>query len=140
MRAESVGVKVEYDIAFEGKSDISMYDLIDILGILLDNAIEAVKDSNGLNKIKFQLIEGEQLEICVKNPVEDISNNDIEKFYREGYSTKGDNRGLGLSKIKEYQKKYNYDIFTHLINEVEEKWIEFRIVFVNQKQYSLKNI
>lgn len=132
MRAESVGVKVEYDIAFEGKSDISMYDLIDILGILLDNAIEAVKDSNGLNKIKFQLIEGEQLEICVKNPVEDISNNDIEKFYREGYSTKGDNRGLGLSKIKEYQKKYNYDIFTHLINEVEEKWIEFRIVFVNQ--------
>ena len=98
----------------------------------MDNAIEAVKDSNGLNKIKFQLIEGEQLEICVKNPVEDISNNDIEKFYREGYSTKGDNRGLGLSKIKEYQKKYNYDIFTHLINEVEEKWIEFRIVFVNQ--------
>ena len=101
------------------------------MGVLIDNAIEAVNTQNVVKKIIFALKDSKPLEISVKNPVKNISNNDIERFYQNGYSTKGEKRGLGLSKIKEYQKQYKYNIFTHLTNTEEEQWIEFKIVFDN---------
>lgn len=131
LRAEELGIKVEYDIIYEENANISIYTLIDILGVLIDNAIEAVNTQNVVKKIIFALKDSKPLEISVKNPVKNISNNDIERFYQNGYSTKGEKRGLGLSKIKEYQKQYKYNIFTHLTNTEEEQWIEFKIVFDN---------
>ena len=127
-KAEQYGIEIEYDIAYTDNTEFSVYDLVDIIGILLDNAIEAVIENNVAKKILFQLIDYDGIKLCVKNPIVNISNNDIEKFFKDGYSTKDSGTGIGLSKIKEYQKKYKYNIYTRIIHETECDWIEFQIV------------
>lgn len=128
VNAEHAGIEVEYDISFTGNTLIAIYDLIEIIGIFMDNAIEALAGSELPQKIIFALNDYEGLDISVKNPVINISNKDIEKFFEKEYTTKISGSGIGLSKIKEYQKKYKYSIFTSIKKENDVKWIEFRVV------------
>lgn len=128
VNAEHAGIEVEYDISFTGNTLIAIYDLIEIIGIFMDNAIEALAGSELPQKIIFSLNDYEGLDISVKNPVANISNKDIEKFFEKEYTTKSYGNGIGLSKIKECQKKYKYSIFTSIKNENYVKWIEFRVV------------
>ena len=125
--AEQVGIEIEYDISFTGNTLIVLYDLIEIVGVLMDNAIEAVTGSKLPQKIKFLLNDYNGLYISIKNPVINISYNDIEKFFEKEYTTKVSGSGIGLSKIKEYQKKYKYNIYTCINKESDFQWIEFRI-------------
>lgn len=76
---------------------IPAYELCRMMGILVDNAMEAVEP---LNEKKFDLIlakPGECILIVVKNPV--ASPVPLEKIWQEGYSTKGEGRGLGLASL-----------------------------------------
>lgn len=73
-------------------------DMCKILGILLDNAIEASIESE--QKILNIKMANEESNMCI-----DISNSfknkpDVNKIFDKGYSTKGDNRGLGLNTVK----------------------------------------
>lgn len=90
--------------------------------------IEAVAGSELIKKIVFELNDYKGLNLCVKNAVADISNKDIEKFFEKGYTTKESGRGIGLSKIKEYQKKYNYSIYARLVKQKEIEWLELKII------------
>lgn len=128
VKAEQCGIEVEYDIAYTENTSISLYDLVEIIGIMIDNAIEAVHEKDFCKKIIFELKDYEGLFLCVRNPVANISNNDIEKFFKSGYTTKNSGSGIGLCKIREYQKKYKYDIYTHILDENNVEWIEFKIV------------
>ena len=49
-----------------------------------------------------------QLHFMVTNSYEDSEN--IERFFDLGYSSKGQNRGIGLSKLKHMVNKYNGEI------------------------------
>lgn len=126
--AEQYGIEVEYNIAYIGTTKMSVYDLIEIIGILIDNAVEALKESELPKKIVFELKAYSGVELSVSNPVDNISNSDIEKFFVNGYTTKAAGSGIGLAKIKEYQKKYTFDIFAQLKEKKQNKWIEFKIV------------
>lgn len=128
IRAEACGIDIEYDVEHTGKTKISIYDLIEIIGILMDNAVEALKENDVPKKIAFDLKDYKGLDLCVRNPVVNISNRDIERFFINGFTTKSSGKGIGLSKVKEYQGKYKFDIFTRLIENDSNKWIEFRIV------------
>lgn len=127
INAEQVGIEVEYDISFTGNTLIIIYDLVEIIGILMDNAIEAVVSSDLPQKIKFEMNDYNGLYISIKNPVIHISNSDIERFFEKEYTTKPSGSGIGLSKIKEYQKKYEYSIHTGIQKENNIEWIEFRV-------------
>ena len=126
--AEQCGIEVEYNLTYKESEKVSVYDLIEIIGIFIDNAIDALKESTLPKKIIFELKDYSGLELSVSNPVDGITNNDIEKFFLNGYTTKSDGRGIGLNKIKEYQRKYKFDIFTQLKEKDQNKWIEFKIV------------
>lgn len=90
----SFDLEVMYPIE---KVSIKSLDLCRILGILLDNAIEEVKDHKG----KITLILSNQkdgLHMIVENTIH--SDIDMMKIYQKGYSTKENHSGLGLSSLK----------------------------------------
>ena len=128
IEAENRNIDVQYDIAYTNIGEIGIYDLVDIIGILLDNAIEAVTIKGVPRKIVFELRDGDGLRLLIKNPVMNISNGEIEKFFRKGYSTKGEGHGMGLNKIVELQKKYKYDVCAYIDNYSDLDWIQIGII------------
>lgn len=128
IEAENRNIDVQYDIAYTNIGEIGIYDLVDIIGILLDNAIEAVTIKGVPRKIVFELRDGDGLRLLVKNPVMNISNGEIEKFFQKGYSTKGEGHGMGLNKIVELQKKYKYDVCAYIDNYSDLDWIKIGII------------
>jgi two-component system sensor histidine kinase AgrC len=119
IRAQELGVEVEIDIV--EKIDIVNFDVIDLsrcIGILLDNAIEsAVACKKGKIKIGF-IKRNDSLMIVVINSVED-NVPPIHKIYEKGFSTKGENRGIGLSNLREVLSKYSQATLDTIIKENE---------------------
>lgn len=112
---DEIGIKYSLDIA----KDIRTVDLINmkedivlnickILGVFLDNAIEAVKDLKTKHiGIEIYLMDGD---LCV-----DITNNyegklDMNKIGSSKYTTKGGNHGYGLSLVNQIISDYP-DVF-----------------------------
>ena len=108
---DEIGIKYSLDIA----KDIRTVDLINmkedivlnickILGVFLDNAIEAVKDLKTKHiGIEIYLMDGD---LCV-----DITNNyegklDMNKIGSSKYTTKGGNHGYGLSLVNQIISDY----------------------------------
>ncbi|HEY5588178.1 MAG TPA: GHKL domain-containing protein [Candidatus Paceibacterota bacterium] len=128
VQAQSKEIDTFIDIAEDiEKIDIDVIDLCRIIGILFDNAIEAaVLCSN--SKIKFGVIKRRFSVVIV---IINSCTNDtppVYKLFKKGFSTKGINRGLGLSNVKEIvDKKYrNLTLNTtiknsELIQELEIK-------------------
>ncbi len=94
--------------------DIQITDLVRCLGILLDNAIEAVEQTPqpAIDLCLNQADDG--LLIVVQNVVD--HNVSIDEIWQTGYSTKGENRGLGLTSYQNIVDKYQ--------NVVKETTIE----------------
>lgn len=82
---------------------ISDYELCKILGILLDNAIEAAKecDEKIINVRFIKNINENKEIITIENSYKKL-NIDIDKIFEKGYSTKNDNKdhGLGLWNVR----------------------------------------
>lgn len=77
---------------------IDIIDLCRIVGILIDNAYEAAKDSKE-KFVSISFIQDECLNITIANSYN--SNVNISKIYKKNYSTKGQNRGIGLNNVRE---------------------------------------
>lgn len=87
--------------------------LVKILGILLDNAIEAAQDSanKSLDIVLFN--KNNVTKFLIKNSVKKNNNKNLEKIFDYGSSTKGENRGIGLftvKKIIENFENFKYDV------------------------------
>lgn len=85
---------------------MDIIDLCRVIGILLDNAIEASQNTPS-KSVEFGLISNENsVTIVVTNSCsEDVP--PIFKVYESGFSTKGNDRGLGLTNLKEIISSYN---------------------------------
>ena len=85
-----------------------------ILGILLDNAIEASLELADDKKIEMNII---QIDKTTDIQISNTFNNTgtpITDFNKEGFSTKGTNRGLGLSSAHEIANKLNMLLNTEI--------------------------
>ncbi|WP_099189875.1 sensor histidine kinase [Tepidibacter mesophilus] len=119
-KAISNKINLEIDIS----NDISEFyvndiDMCKIFGILLDNAIEAsIESDKKVLNIGMSNKESRTY-ITISNSFKNEP--DINKIFDKGYSTKGENRGLGLNTVKKLsQTKYpnmyvntniEYDLF-----------------------------
>lgn len=118
-KAEELGITMNFDIFMDLKTlNIKTYDLTRILGILLDNAIDACnkcdekdiyitmrKDSNSNKQL-----------IMVENTYSNKTV-DTDRIFEKGYTSKieddGKNHGLGLWEVREILKKNNnLNLFT----------------------------
>ncbi|QQK08325.1 sensor histidine kinase [Miniphocaeibacter halophilus] len=119
--AEEKNVDVFLDISdYIENINIKNVDLIRILGIILDNAIEEV-ESLGQGKVSVVFLTTKTSKIII---VENNSRKNIQKLFelkKEGFSTKGSNRGLGLSILDEILSKYKN--ITHEIQIENNKFL-----------------
>ncbi|MBP3503232.1 MAG: GHKL domain-containing protein [Clostridia bacterium] len=123
--ASEKGVKMTFDI-FTDLSNINfnIYELTRILGILLDNAIEAAQETDEkLITIEFRADNKKQLFI-IENSCTD-NNISTTKIFEKGYSTKERNSGIGLWKVHTIlAKNENVDLFTTVNNNKFRQQLE----------------
>ena len=104
IRAQELGIDVLVDIVEPvDKINMDIIDLSRTIGILLDNAIEAAIECEK-SWIKLTFIQKENFVLLV------FINSCVERtpqIFEKGFSTKGDNRGLGLYNLKEIVNKYH---------------------------------
>jgi len=93
---------------------IETIDICKILGILLDNAIEAAMESKKKNASLLITSNEESISVVVTNTFKDTPA--IDKIFNYGYSTKGKSRGIGLSIVKDIiDTKYQNILFNTII-------------------------
>lgn len=109
LEADAKGIGIKYTLSVEADMcRIPEFVMIEILGILLDNAIEAVeKVENPM--IYVRVVKEESFLIQVANTIGDLAYGNIIKFFDEGYSSKNGHQGLGLHKIAEYGQHYHFE-------------------------------
>lgn len=114
-KADELGIKIDLKVFVDLNTlKIKVYELTRILGILLDNAIEATLECD--NKfIDLEIIKDEahrRNSIIIKNTYLDKDIN-IDKIFEKSYSTKPNNTGLGLWEVRQILKKNNnLDLYT----------------------------
>ena len=114
--ADEKGIKIELSIFYDiNKLNIKIYELTRILGILLDNAIEASAECE--NKIINVTVREEPNKnrkvILIENTYNDKTIN-TETIYEKGFSTKQGNTGLGLWQVRQILKKNtNLNLYTY---------------------------
>lgn len=105
------GIKVDLYVAetlnkkslWKNYSDYSN-DISKIIGVYIDNAIEAASSTNK-KEIEIQFyIEDDNIVLCIGNTF--TGEVDLTKIDSEGYSTKGNNRGYGLPLANDLLAKY----------------------------------
>ena len=126
--ALELGINVEVELSKEiSHVKMDIIDLARILGIFLDNAIEAALETEH-PKLQFAVISSENKKVFIITNTFVDKNIPIAKLKENGASTKGEHRGIGLFHVKEivagYQNvlwdmemKHDYFIQTLTITE-----------------------
>ena len=118
-KAEKLGIDFNIEIHFDfNKIHIDIFEFSRILGIFLDNSIEAAKNSNDkiINIIIKKDNENSKDIIIIENSYSD-SKIDLDKIYEKNFSTKINNSGIGLFKVKKILKKYKNVILKTTAND-----------------------
>ena len=108
------------------KLNMKIYEFTRVLGILLDNSIEAAKECNEkiINiDIRKDINRNRQL-LIIENTYKD-KEIDTDKIYEKNYSTKEGNSGLGLWEIRQILKKNkNLNLFTSKTDKFFKQQLE----------------
>lgn len=92
---------------------VEEYEVVEILGILLDNAIEACQPHDEIHMLinRFE----NHLEIMVSNPHRHLSNATFMEMFERGFTTKNihsRDRGYGLYNVKQIVLQHNGKLIT----------------------------
>lgn len=120
--------KREINYTLDIDSDLDSIPLDDseltiILSNLINNAIEATTEIDNKKMSIYIGKEGKEHIIKVKNSTNGMTKEMLGEIFKEGFSTKGENRGYGLYNIKSIVDKYKGKIKLSL----EENMLEFHI-------------
>jgi len=126
-KLQEKGIKIDIKVrVVSSEIDTKTKDIVEILGILITNATEQVEYEKE-KCIDVHIIEGKNIVIEVLNKAKYCSAEDIEKMFSMNYSTKGDNRGIGLPVLKEIVGKYNGEVVVENKDIDENNWISFTV-------------
>lgn len=126
--AEDDGIEIDYRITSEiSQCRVPIYYVIEMLGILFDNAMEAL---NGMSRkeIFFAVCEADdKYEFLIRNPFPYVPYDDIGEWFGYEKSGKGNGRGLGLYHLKCLCEEWNCDVGCRNMEINEENWIVFYV-------------
>jgi len=116
--ATEMGLVIHLEVKFVvGNLPISRMRVCQIIGILLDNAIEAsLESTEKILKVAIISVENKTT-VMIENSWMPTSI-PMKKFFKKGFSTKGENRGLGLATVDELIGEYEQ---LELVTEVDDK-------------------
>ena len=108
---------------------MDLLDLVRIMSILLNNAVEGAADSY-LKQMEVAVIKMDfETVIVIQNSCK-ITMTPSEDLFALGFSTKGRNRGLGLNNVKEILDKYdNIILETEMEDNIFRQIIRFKREF-----------
>lgn len=130
MKAYREGVQIDPVLSWsEGESTVPQHKVIEILGILLDNAVEYLKEGDFADKqVRLNLIKEEsKLTVEVSNTSLYQSFQDIDSMFKLGYSTKGEGRGIGLASLKTIVKEYNGKLSVENEELEDINWLKIKV-------------
>lgn len=108
-KASNLNIKMSVEVFMDlNIINMKIYEFTRILGILLDNAIEAADECDERNiyvHIRNDQRHNRQL-LIIENTYKD-KNIDTDKIYEKNYSTKPKNTGLGLWEVRQILKRNN---------------------------------
>lgn len=114
-KADSLGIKIHLE-AFLDMNDLHMkiYEFTRVLGILMDNAIEAASEcENKMIHVTFRKDSRRHMQLLIVENTYANKEVDTDKIFEKGFSTKQGNTGLGLWEIRQILKKNNnLNLFT----------------------------
>ena len=114
-KADELGIKIHLEIFLNlNELNMKIYEFTRILGILMDNAIEAAYecDDKIINvEMRKDFKVNRQL-LIIENTYKEKDVN-IDKIYEKGFSSKPNNTGLGLWEVRQILKKNtNLNLYT----------------------------
>jgi sensor histidine kinase regulating citrate/malate metabolism len=128
LEVEKRGITIDYQMNInELESRVPVYKLVELVGNLVNNAADAVEEKKG--RIQVEMLEQkDNIQIEVSNECENIDYEKIDKYFRKGYSEKGENRGYGLYNVKKICDTYGIELSTRYRNEEEINWLTFQLI------------
>ena len=101
---------------------------IEVIGILLDNAIEA--SPKGSTIFLSSKKQGDFLELTVSNPAPPLSNTEFMALFGKGVTTKAnrDGHGFGLYNILRMTERYHGKILTRNESILNENYVVFGVL------------
>ena len=129
--AKKQGIPARYNCVMPRNSGGSCeYKLVEMMGILLDNAMEELAKETMVHKLlKLELsVENDCICFAVTNSCGSGSCLNISQCFKAGYSSKGRGRGLGLPKLKCLVKEANGEIYI-----MEESYQDIPLIRIEWK-------
>ena len=106
LEAENRGIEISLEVSEPMKNPkIPLISYIRILSILFDNAVEGALESENPKIAVANFYQDGDFVFIIENSTKEKSV-DLSKIFQRGYSTKGENRGLGLATLVDFQDDY----------------------------------
>lgn len=128
--SQQYGIQMSIHISLDLNTiNMKIYEMTRVLGILLDNAIEAAKETESkIINVDFSLNELKHMQIIkIENSYKE-KDVDLDKIFEKSYSTKKGNTGLGLWEVRRILKRNNnLNLFTTKNSEFFSQQLEIFI-------------
>ena len=126
-KADKLGIKINLDFFVDlNEFKINTYEFSRILGILLDNAIEAANECTEKTiNIKFRNDTKNNRHIVIISNTYKNKSVDTEEIFKKGVSGKSNHTGLGLWEVHQYINKHsNLNLYTSKTEELFSQQLE----------------
>ncbi len=123
-KAYEMGMEISYTVSLKEVANSLIFDIQEIVGILFDNACEAVEEQNQFGNISVIIYQTDK-DICIRvdNPSVYVEQKRFKEFLQTGYSSKGSDRGLGLSNVKQIVEKYKGNLSMENAEKGGRNWL-----------------
>lgn len=114
-KADELGITIHMEIFLNlNELNMKIYQFTRILGILMDNAIEASREcENKMINVEIRKDFSINRQILLIENTYTEKDINIDRIFEKGYSSKSNNTGLGLWEVREILKKnHNLNLFT----------------------------
>lgn len=107
---------------------IPTYHLIEILGILIDNAVEAIRDME--EREIYVNFDQDDISTCftIRNRHNYVSYAEIEQWFELDKTSKGIGRGVGLYHVKQLCEEWDCNVVCENVAIENKNWIQFKFI------------